>query len=440
MKWLGLFAAIVACAARADSIADYGTLAHIRAYDPDGPHRIELPFEAYRDMKLDAGDLRVFNAAGESLPIALAAEPETVKDPPEPVALPIFSYKNLGQLLSQGVKRQPDGTIISVQGRVAGQSVPESYAYVIDASHVTWPIGAFEVDWDSTPPVDVTFVYVFATDNLVTLDRVAVLEPLVDLLRNGVKVERRRVEFPTPIRANYFLLGGGRTGFQVRSIRAIPFTRTVLPAPRRTLSIPAMSGSKPGVFEYDLGARLPVEAFRMPLPMEAVLPFKISTRESNSGPWVPLMSATYFRFKHENPIVQSDSTEIERRFVRQMRFEFDAGAPGAITGAPPIVVQWRPSVLVFVAGGARPFTLAFNNRDAKRKIVPPAELIPNYAMGTEKGIPQDKIVSVVSVDRPAAEPDDLMHKAMSAARQHKGLMWGVIVLGLGWLAWRWRSS
>ena len=44
--------------------------------------RFVLPFDAYRDSRRDLADVRVFNANGEPVPIALAGEPENVGSPP----------------------------------------------------------------------------------------------------------------------------------------------------------------------------------------------------------------------------------------------------------------------------------------------------------------------------------------------------------------------
>ena len=72
----------------------------------------------------DFADLRVFNAAGEAVPIAFGAEPEPSREALPAVALPMFPINAApgeraisGKNLDVVVRSNSDGTIVSVQDR-----------------------------------------------------------------------------------------------------------------------------------------------------------------------------------------------------------------------------------------------------------------------------------------------------------------------------------
>ncbi len=121
----------------ADSPSDYRSHAEIAKGSNDTLHRVTLPFEVYRDARPDFADLRVFNAAGESLPFAFASEPAQTREEAAPVALPMFPVAGAASIAGAGrdnlgvvVKSTANGTIISVQGRPAnGKADSEDHAY-----------------------------------------------------------------------------------------------------------------------------------------------------------------------------------------------------------------------------------------------------------------------------------------------------------------------
>ncbi|HEX3061230.1 MAG TPA: DUF3999 family protein, partial [Usitatibacter sp.] len=81
---------IVSLPAFGQSAGDFRWEAPVTVSGGDALNRLTLPFEAYRDARPDFGDLRLFNAAGEALPIAFAGEPAPVVTGSTPTALAIF--------------------------------------------------------------------------------------------------------------------------------------------------------------------------------------------------------------------------------------------------------------------------------------------------------------------------------------------------------------
>ena len=116
------FAAIVLLAALpavAQSPSTFRSSAEVTPAGPDALHAIEMPFEAYRDARKDLGDIRIFNAGGDAVPYAWAADPGRIVQEAQPIPLPIFPIVTVpvaGQASTEVTVRAADGTLVSVRG------------------------------------------------------------------------------------------------------------------------------------------------------------------------------------------------------------------------------------------------------------------------------------------------------------------------------------
>ncbi|HET9651833.1 MAG TPA: DUF3999 family protein, partial [Usitatibacter sp.] len=114
-------------------------------------YRVALPEVAYRDSRPDLADVRIFNARGDAVPIALALEPEASREAPPPVDLPAFAVTSLeaAQIASQVSVRLADGTLVAVDGkRRSGPPERRTVGYILDASALKQPMQALDLDWD----------------------------------------------------------------------------------------------------------------------------------------------------------------------------------------------------------------------------------------------------------------------------------------------------
>ena len=81
MKRIASMIVLAALPAFAEAPSDFASHATIVPSGAEALQRFALPFEVYRDARRDLADVRVFNARGEPVPIALAAEPDTAQPP-----------------------------------------------------------------------------------------------------------------------------------------------------------------------------------------------------------------------------------------------------------------------------------------------------------------------------------------------------------------------
>src|SRR6185369_15502616 len=114
MKRWACLLAIVPLLGHAEEFRSRAPIA-LQAGDPF--QRIQLPFEAYRDTRLDLGDLRVLNAKGEAVPLAFVGEAVPEREKPVNVRLPQFAVTTLAPSAAAAgrveihVRTSPDGTL-----------------------------------------------------------------------------------------------------------------------------------------------------------------------------------------------------------------------------------------------------------------------------------------------------------------------------------------
>ena len=134
MRWLAMVLACIALGAFAEERSDFSASAAVTPANADALQRFTLPLRAYRDTRRDLADVRVFNANGETVPIALAGDPDSVREPPRIAPLPLFPVSSLattpGARGTQVTIRMQDGTLVEVRGGRGG------------ARKATVPVGA----------------------------------------------------------------------------------------------------------------------------------------------------------------------------------------------------------------------------------------------------------------------------------------------------------
>ena len=438
MRYLALAALLAAFNAAADSPSDYRATAAIVTKASDAIQRVTLPFEAYRDARRDLADLRIFNARGEALPIAFAAEEEATRETPPAVPLPMFpvfapSIPGSGDL-DVTVRIDRDGTLVSLQGRKRLAAAPRAVAWILDASRIEKPLRALVVEWDPGPGTEIARVSVEASDDLKSWRSLASYAPIVRLEQAGQKLTQPRVEFAAQ-RARYLRVTAQSNAFVLRAAQ-VELEDVVRPAARSTRRVAATPGTKPGEYLFDLGARLPVEALRVVMPTQnSVAPFDVSAREGESGPWQRVTSATFYRLVREGVQIQSPLVAVGRRPARYWSIQLDARSPGIGAAPPSLEVEWRPAQVVFVARGEAPYTLAFGNADVKRAVLAVSEIIPGYEKHAELKLPEATL-GPVSVE---AAADGGWRSIMGDTSPRKALLWAILVtavLAMGAMAWR----
>ena len=445
MRMIALATLAAALNASAEAPSDFRSTAPVAVSSSEALHRLTLPFEAYRGARRDFGDLRIFNAHGDALPIAFAGDAQATREVPPAVGLPIFpvSAATSGRDQAFGdlnvvVRSNSDGTLVSVQGRARGAAAPHPVAWLLDASQVQKPVRALVVEWDVMPGTEIAKVTVESSDDLKAWRTLASRAPVVRLEQSGQELVQPRVELGSQ-RVKYLRITAEPAAFRLRAVQAEP-EDVVRPAPRLSRTVAASAGTQPGEYLFDLGAGVPVEALRVVLPaVNSVAPFTVASRESERGSWQSVVSATFYRLIRDGAEIQSPAVEIGPRRARYWSIRLDPRSPPIGDALPALEVQWRPAQIVFVARGDKPYRLAFGNPEARAAILSVNELIPGYEPRAELKLPEAKVGEVSTTNA----ADGAWRRLVGDTNPRKLVLWAVLVaavLALGWMASRLRRE
>lgn len=444
LAWLLL----LALPALADGPSDFAGTARITPSGNDALQRFTIPFEVYRDARRDMADVRVFNARGEPVPIAIAGDPETVREPAMTVELPQFAVSSMAPA-SSGARgsevsiRTADGTLVSVKG--IGRSntpTPKPVAYLLDASQLKDPLRAMVFRWNAAPGTEVVRVRIEASDDLQSWRGIGG-GSLVRLEQGGRVLEQPRIAIPAE-KAKYYRITWSGAAFDLRSVNG-EYEPVIKPPPRTTFTVAAATqmssiGNLPlcakknpvTCYIFDLGGRLPVEAVRLVLPeANSVAPVYIVTYDTDlDSAAQPVGTANFFRLTREGTEIVSPAVEIGRRSARFVGIQLDPSFPGLGAAWPSLEVQWRPAQIVFVTRGDGPFTLAWGAPDAKAGWTPVSSLMPSYKPRDELKLPAAGVSEVKSAGPPRGDWPSW------AARMgpKKMALWGVLLSAVAVLA------
>ncbi len=440
MKWLGVIFAWAALGAWAEEPSDFSASAPVTPANADALQRFTLPFAAYRDTRRDLADIRVFNANGETVPIALAGDPDSVREPARITPLPMFPVSSL--VTTPGAKgtevtiRMQDGTLVGVHG---GGGAPKKavvpVAYLLDASALAEPLAALDFHWDAAPGAEVVPITVEASDDLQSW-RLVSRATLWHLTRGASDVGQAHARLVPASRAKYFrVTWSAAPGFRLQTVQG-EFEGKVRSAPRESLTVAGRAGEKPGEFLFDLGARLPVEAVRIvPADANSIAIYDILERNPPASDWHRAGAGGFYRLRHNGQEIESQPVEIGRHSAREWMARVDWNTAGISKTPPKLEAQWRSHQVVFVARGPGPFRLAFGDRDAKPAWVAVPTLIPGYKRGDELKLAEATVGEVQG----GAPRTSMLPAPLAALGPRKLALWAVLILAvavLGFMAWR----
>src|SRR5262245_51764927 len=211
---------------------------------------------------------------------------------------------------------------------------------------------------------------------------------------------------------------------------------------RRTTVHAAQRGEKDGEYLVDLGAPLVVQRMQIELPQEnTVSLIDLSARARASDPWKPIDRATYYRLMHGGKEWRNPERAVSAPSARYWHLKVDSRGGGLGTGNPRLVATWEPRLLVFVARGDGPYTLAVGHDKYGPADFRVDTLIPGLAEGNPVAV---ATATLGTLSSPAAAPKaqgpmtDLVD-SLSREQGRRWLLWAILIVGvaiLGFMAWR----
>ncbi len=338
-------------------------------------HRVSVPLAVYRHTRrADLGDLRVLNAAGETVPYAVRSPPGDSTRERSPVALSHFPLHGDPVRATQAIELRVRAGDAEVELRTDGPnvlSVPVS-AYLLDARLLEDPVKALALQWPAGTPDFSVSIQVEASDDLASWHTIVGTAPLANLEFAGQRLVRNRIEF-APTRAKFLRLSwpAGAPAPALETVSAQPADARV-ESERIALRVPGTASTEvAGEFAFDLGAHVPVERVQLELPQpNTIANVSLFLRAGDDRPWDLVAQGVAYRLVAAGGEVTNAPFAVGRRQARHWRLQVSPGGGGLGAGAPQLVAQWVPHDVVFAARGTAPFELVYGSASATAAAVP----------------------------------------------------------------------
>lgn len=378
----GLVLVLVPLLVCASSRDDYARQWPLIPQDADaGAYRVVLDDAVYRSIHLPSlRDVAVFNGDGQALPAALFGPQQPLAQQPRDVELPWFPLPAGKAAQAQDIavisQVDADGHVRRVETRVAGAAQADAAvdSWLIDASAVKEPIIALQLQWPAgNDALDVAY-RVEGSDNLRDWYSVQPRAQLLDLMRDGQRLRQTRIPLEGQ-RARYLRL------LPLQAGSALPLSGVAAELAATPLSdwqwltLQGKQVAEQGRTYYDftVDGRFPVAQADVATADNDASQWTLQSRDTadepwqtRAGQWVTYQVGAGGAGQHSPP--QTLGTTVRDRYWR-----LSSNAP--VNGMPELRLGYRPEVLVFLAQGKPPYTLAAGSARAQRSDAPLAQLV-----------------------------------------------------------------
>lgn len=423
-----------------------------------GPfHQVVLPIAVYEGSQLpELADLRVFNGQGEVLPYSLLRSESPSESRLSETSVPFFPLLQPAQQqaevndISVTVRQNKDGTLVAVRKSAnAGKPGKGRRGIVIDASKLRGSIRSLRLQVGASP---VPF-HPYTIESSADLQHWRLLKgdaQLVRLEHGGQRVDSSTAEWDGETDPYLRLLWADPQ--QAPEIKKVLLgsVETTFKSPPRIWSGPLNAVTvQPDVYEYRLPGQMPLERLRINLPqLNTLAPLDIQRevlltsgrhRPRQKSYWETLAHTVAYRLQAPSGEVRSADLSLSGNVESHLRLAVDARG-GSLGSVPPsLQVGFVPQVLVFLARGKGPFTLAWGANDLAPVALPVSTLVPGYA-GPDKLAASVATLGPIEPGRQAGvnTGKGAAQTASPAKMSSKWILWSVLLVGLlalGSMAW-----
>ena len=433
--------------------------------------RVALPAQVLAALQTaDYRDIRIFNAQGQPVPMALAAggSATVLAATEKQITLPAYPIlggagASAGTLAQEGlslrIEEQQGRRVVQINtsaGTPAAPSGQQVLGALFDTRTLGAPAVSLALDVDLPPAQPVSFQVATSRD----LTRWSPLASTVlyrapaqegaagaaqlgsstihltgaDLKDQYLRVTWAPAQGGVDLAANVALRGA-----------TVTTSRSAAAAARPTVQVNLPTQNKPHELGFSLPFATPVAAIGItPQGSNVLVPVRVLGRNGNQQPWTSLAEGVVYSLQTAGVDQRSAAITLpsyQGNSWRDIRVEADTKTPG-FTAPPAVSVEFDPVQLVFVASGDAPFTLAAglpatDAQAAASAYLPLQSLVPGYQPAQENTLPlaRTEVAAAGAANVPASvQAPDLSNKTSTKTM----VLWGVLlagVLALGLMAW-----
>ena len=413
-------------------------------------YSLELPADVYRTVRrADLGDVRVFNSAGDTVPHGFRAiEPEkrTLQGEEGVPFFPLFREEQPDSqaTLSLRVARNSAGTIVNIKSaEAAGPGGREANGYLLDLSGLKRGASELEFRWQKESDSSVFTINIQQSSDLMRWTPLANKETLVDLQYGGQRVEKRTVPLPRrPL--NYLKLTWHQAGQPLRLTGITSFSQ-VIKSRQKHQWVSLYNGNvseKEGKFiiDYEAQYHLPADSAQIRFSeTNSIAKLSVQSRMDQEREWRTRCEKVFYNLNLEDTFLQSEPCTFQPTGDTLWRLVVQQDGSGLHTGDSPLNLElgWTPEELLFVGRGAAPFLLAFGSGKLEKQQKKTNNEMILQAIQAE---PLKQVIKKATLGkRIRLGGDSALQPPPARTPWKKWLLWMVLVLGVGLLAFMTRS-
>jgi Protein of unknown function (DUF3999) len=439
----------------ANSAASYALRAPL-ALSGDAPlQRLVLPAQALVRLQTTGySDVRIFNAQGQSVPMALAAVAAQTQTQNQQVNLPAYPIlASSGSMVMEGlqlrIEEQQGKRVVQIDTASAPASAKAKsvVGVLLDARTVTAPVVAIVLDADLPVGQPITFD-VQASKDLKNWRSLAdtVLYRAADAAdasanASASKLGTQRMQLPnSDLKDNYLRITWQGTTDTTTTVVVRGATLTTSQStssnPRVSAAIALPALTQAHELSFALPFVTPIAALKIkPQGNNVLIPVRVLGRNDRNQAWASIGSTVLYNLTTNGKEQSNAAVELGGVAYREIKIEADKKTAG-FAALPEVSAQFEPTQIVFLASGNAPFSLAVGLADAVSAYLPLVSLMPGYQSGQENALPAAR--ADISTAEVAAGSAAVAQATSNAPPTRSLVLWGVLLAGvvaLGLMAW-----
>ena len=457
---LPVFAPAASWAADAANAQSYALRIPVLAAPDASLQRLVLPASAMVKLQTTGyNDIRIFNAQGQAVPMALTALALARQADNQEVVLkasPILGASNALDGSSGGVssleglslriEEQQGKRVVQINTANAGATgikpAQTVFGALLDARAISTPVVAMALDVDLPNAQPITFRVQASKD-------LKVWRPLADTVlyradgaAGSADLGSAKLELNfADIKDCYLRITWSDAAGQLAPVTLRGATLTtsratsIKPRVTATMALAESALTSPHELSFSLPFAAPVAALKIrPQGVNVLIPVRVLGRNASGQAWTYLGSTVLYNMMVAGKLQSSGALELPGTSFREMKIEADKKTPG-FSGLPEIMLEFGSVQVVFLTSGPGPFTLAVGLANAASAYLPIQSLMPGYQNAQENTLPLARTDEAAAVATGVMVPAQITSDRPSTRSL---VLWGVLLAGalvLGLMAW-----
>lgn len=412
------------------------------AFAADAPlQRLILPAQVLVNLQTGGlGDVRIFNAKGQPLAMALsdsASLRQTEKRKIELKSSPIMGSADLGDISASSlrIEEQQGKRIVQIESNPAGAGAPvkKVLGALLDTRAIDDPVVGLALDVDLPDAQPITFDLQASKDLKYWRSLAETVFYRAEAGSGALGADH--IELPAAdLRDQYLRItwtdAAGRTAPVVMRSATLTTARGVSGTARVTAALAQPVLDNPYTLRFSLPFATPVAALKIkPAGDNILLPVRVLGRQDAGQPWTMLTASVIYKLQTAGKLQTSAAIELPPTAYREIKIEADKKTQG-FSAPPEISLEFEPVQVVALVNGPAPFTLAAGLANATAPYLPMQSLMPDYRPAQENSLPLAKTDGAAALVPASAGRDGMPTRNI--------ILWAVLLLAaaaLGVMAW-----